>query len=331
MIEFSDSLWIFALPDKERERLVRRRGRLDVTEPFIDGAVAKLGALGRGWPKRVRVRSRFVYQSQPAPEDASDRSLPQRRHRPPAARVFSPRGIALRFYLIALCAAQMRARAGERPSNDLPLMAGGDETGWIDLIAAPVKAQRAGQFSASRSSKKQRQVITALQSLSNAEVQLVRLPNEEKNSGKYEAFQLCDEGGVRADGDVPDYLVPKTTDVTFDLPVGLFRNGWIHLLEDTELAFLMMVAHASPPLGTGKSVKIPSGCRLLHYGIGRDAYEAHKTLQLFGLLEVQADENRHYDGKVKNYGEGVQARLHALRLLPDGFDEPAAARIKKII
>ncbi|MEU0520359.1 hypothetical protein [Streptosporangium sp. NPDC006007] len=329
MILMKLNLFYLMLPEKEQERLARRHDRLGVMEQYIDGAVTKLQALGR--PRKVRVRSRFVHQPQPAPGEVSDRRLPPPRDRPPSTRVLSPRGIALRFYLIALCAAQMRTKVGRRPRNDLPLIAGGNETGWIDLIAVPVEAQHSGRFSASRSSKKQRQVISALRSLSDPSVQLVHLPNASKRSGKYEGFQLCDEGGSRSDGEVPDYVVPTMTDRYFDLPVGLFTNGWIHLLEDTELAFLMMIAHASLHIDPGGWVKIESGLRLLHYGLGRDAYEAHKTLQAFGLLGVHIDEDRHDDGKVINYGQGGQPRLHAFRLLPDGFDEPAAATIKEAI
>ncbi|MFI6883816.1 hypothetical protein [Streptosporangium canum] len=329
MVMLKLNLFLLSFPAKELARLDRRVDRLVVTEPFIEGAAAKLRALGR--PRAVRVRSRFVYQSQPAPGDVSDRRLPPRRHRPPATRMLNPRGIALRFYLIALCAAQMRTKAGGRPSNDLPLIAGGDDTGWIDLIAVPVETQQSGNFSASRSSKKQRQVVSALRSLSATDVQLVHLPKAGKKSGKYEGFQLCDEGGVRIDGEVPDYFVPKATEQTFNLPIGLFTNGWIHLLEDTELAFLMMIAHVSQQSTPGEWIKISSGSRLLHYGIGWDAYEAHKTLQAFGLLDVHVDENRHEDGKVKDYGKGGQTRLHAFRLRRDGFDEPAAATIKNAL
>lgn len=323
------NLFYLTLPEKEQEQLARRLDRLVVTERYIDGAVTKLQSLGR--PKKMRVRHRFVYRSQPAPGEVSDRRLPPPQDRPPATRVLSPRGIALRFYLIALCVAQIRTRPGRRPSNDLPLWIGSDDTGWIDLIAVPVEAQHAGRFSASRSSKKQRQVISALRSLSDPSVQLVHLPNASKRSGKYEGFQLCEEGGSRRDGEVPDYVVPTATDDTFDLPIGLFTNGWIHLLEDTELAFLMMIAHATRRTNPGEWVKIESGLRLLHYGLGRDAYEAHKTLQAFGLLSVHVDEDRHDDGKVIDYGQGGQPRLHAFRLLPDGFDEPAATTIKKAI
>jgi hypothetical protein len=324
--------WLaFEVSAKDRERLVRRLERLVITEPYLDGAASSLRGRGHLTPRAVRVRSRFVYQDRPVSEDPTDRSLPPRRDRPPATRLLSPRGLALRFYLTALCSAQFRVKPGGRPVNDIPLVAGGGDTGWLDLVAAPVVPMTSGRYSASPASKKQRQVITALQSLSAPDVKLVHLPNIGKASGKYERFQLCDEGGVRIDGDVPDYTVPKANERTFGLPIGLFTNGWIHLLEDTELAFVMMMALVNEHAKHNEFVKIPSGVRLARFGLGRDAYEAHKTLSAFGLLGVEIDENRHHDGMVKNYNEGGKARLHAFRLLTDGFDQPAAPRIKKVL
>lgn len=326
LLDFSDLP--AGIGEKERARFDRRLARLAIVEPMIDGAVSKLRARGRKWPEAVRIRPRFVHQQQPAPGDPSDRRLPARRDRPPATRLLSPSGIALRLYLIALYEAQMRTKAGGKPANDLPLVAGGDDTGWIDLVAAPVEAQGRGRTYATRSTKKQRRVESALRALSDADVQLVHLPHRHKKSGKYEGFRLLDEGGARTDGDVPLYAVPGTNEKVFGLPSGLFRNGWIHLLEDTELAFLMMVAVVARYGDQGSQVKISSSMRILHYGLGRDAYAAHRTLQRFGLVEVEIDEDRHNDGKVADFGSGGKARLHAFQLLPDGFEEPAAATIR---
>lgn len=117
--------------------------------------------------------------------------------------------------------------------------------------------------------------------------------------------------------------MPPQTEKTFTLPLGLFSNGWIHLLEDAELAFLMMLIVVTQLGHQGEWVKIPAEQRLLHYGIGRDSYEAYKTLLAFGLLKVEYDEGRHVDGKVMGYKEGVQPRLHAFKLQPEGFEEPA--------
>lgn len=106
-------------------------------------------------------------------------------------------------------------------------------------------------------------------------------------------------------------------------------NGWVHVLENSELAFLMMIAQASSD--AYQQVKISGNARILHYGLGRDAYEAHMTLSRFGLVDVEIDENRHDDGKVANSGKGGEARLHAFRPLPGGFEEPAASTIKQAL
>lgn len=105
---------------KDRERLARRYERLLITEPYLDSAVASLRGRGHRSPTVVRVRTRFVYQDRPVPEDPSDRSLPPRRDRPPATRVLSPRGIALRFYMTALCHAPLRVKPGGHPSTTCP-------------------------------------------------------------------------------------------------------------------------------------------------------------------------------------------------------------------
>jgi hypothetical protein len=331
MIMFDDYSERLNLTNTDQGRFDRRLARLAATEPMIEGAERKLRGLGRRWPGQVHIRPRFVFRRQPAPGDASDRRLPARHHRPPATRLLSPSGIALRFYLIALFEAQMRTKAGGRPANDIPLVAGGDDTSWIDLIAVPVEAQGNGLYRADRSTKKQRRVESALRTLSQTDVQLVHLPHEHQKSGKYKGFQLRDEGGARTDGDVPLYTVPDKKEQVFSLPSGLFSNGWIHLLEDTELAFLMMVALVAQHGKQGAKVKISSDMRLLHYGLGRDAYEAHKTLDRFGLVAVEIDDDRHMDGTVENFSNGGTARLHAFQLLPDGFDEPAATTIKKTL
>jgi hypothetical protein len=239
----------------------------------------------------------------------------------------SPRGIALRFYLTALCEAQSRIRAGESPANHMALLAGGEDTGWTDLVAVPVEAQGSGVPRVSRSDKKRRMVISALGALSAPEIQLVHLPNghRPRAKGRYEGFQLLDEGGVRTDGEVPRYTRPsKTEGGVFGLPSALFSSGWLHLLEDTELAFLMMLAKASGP--SGDPIKIPGDTRILYYGLGRDAYEAHRTLERFGLVDVEVAAMA-----VENYGKGGKAILHTFTLVPAGFKKLALPTIREAL
>ncbi|GGV19261.1 hypothetical protein GCM10010182_46230 [Actinomadura cremea] len=318
--------WAYHLATpSEREYMARRYARLLKTEDRIDQAVSSLGRQGAKWPEGVRVRQRFVYRQERPKGDYSDRTLPPLAERPPAMRLLR-KGQALRFYLIALCAAQMRTRTG-RPRNDLPLRAGGDDVGWIDLLALPVEDQMAGKHAATKSEKKQRQVIDALKALSDQDNKLVHLPNRGKRTGKYENFQLLDEGGVRAAGEVPPYTVPRKNEITFALPPGLFSSGWIHLLESAELAFLMMIMEVTR-LTSQEWVSIPSETRLLHYGIGRDSHDAYKTLHAFGLLDAEFDEDRHADGKYRGFNEGAKPKPHAFALQPYGFDVPAVSAMK---
>jgi hypothetical protein len=115
----------------------------------------------------------------------------------------------------------------------------------------------------------------------------------------------------------------------FRLPPGLFTKGWIHLLEDSELTFLMMLVDWTQSVEGGvDQVAIPGWHRLLHYGVGWDAYESNMVLQRLGLVEVEEQE-RHDDGKIVDFtGE---TELHALRLVPTGFDEPAVAMIMQAL
>ena len=316
--------------EKERQGIERRLDRLDRIEPMLGDAGEHLQTAGR-LPEEVRIRSRFVRRTTPASSDASDRKLPPRPERPPAMRLLSPRGIALRLYMIALCEAQSRARSGETASNDRRLVAGGEETGWIDLVAAPVQAEGRGATLISRADKKRRMLTSALDALSHQEVQLVHLPKGDhpKAREKYEKFRLLDEGGARG-GEVPYYVrPPKEERNVFSLPSTLFTNGWIHLLENTELAFLMMIANEMR--SQGQFVKISGNSRILYYGFGRDAYKAHLTLARFGLIHVVIAENRFWDMKVKDYGEGGEAMLHAFSMIRSGFDQAALPVIRKAL
>jgi hypothetical protein len=187
-------------------------------------------------PEQFRVRPQFAVRVDPADAlgDPSDRLLPPRRERPPAMRLTSPRGIALKAYLTALFVAQTRL-PGERPGNTLPL-GERDTVSWIDLFATPAERGGVHTFSSVRD-KKIRQLQDALRRMSEPDVQLVALPNANKATGKYEGFVLLDEGGApHGDGTNDRYTVPtERGQMLLRLPAGLFRNGWIHVLEDSEL------------------------------------------------------------------------------------------------
>ena len=118
--------------------LSRRLERLAKIEGQAERAHESLGRIRT--PRNLRIRIEFAMRSDPAAPhgDLADRLLPPRNERPPATRLVSPRGIALRLYLTALFIAQSRP-AGAMPGNKLPLADTDAPVSWIDLIATPAR------------------------------------------------------------------------------------------------------------------------------------------------------------------------------------------------
>ena len=305
-------------------RLARRLDRLARIEAQAKRAGESFRRIRRT-PRNLRIRTEFAMRSDPAEPngDLTDRLLPPRNERPPATRLVSPRGIALRLYLTALFVAQSRS-PGAMPGNKLPLADADADVSWIDLIATTAERHSGRVYSGQRE-KKLRQVHDGLRRLSSPEVQLVRLPNLQRTAaGRYEGFLLLQEGGAPSGGgDNQLYTVPAAESRTMYLPAGLFLNGWIHVLEDSELAFLLMLACLRSRSDT-RPVFAPSEVRLLQFGLGRDAYEAHRILSRLGLVRVHAGTHPGRRlGKTGRYLKSDPPKLHRFELLNDGFDEPA--------
>jgi hypothetical protein len=191
---------------------------------------------------------------------------------------------------------------------------------WIDLLASAAQSRR---YSTARQLKL-RQLHDALRRLSSPEIQLARLPNAQRQTvGRYEGFLLLHEAGPPSGGDNQPYSVPSDDSKTLYLPRGLFDNGWIHVLEDSELAFLLMLAclrfqHGSAP------VFATSETRLLRFGLGRDAYDSHRLLSSFGLVKVHPGPHPGRRlGKSGRYLISDPPKLHRFELLNDGFEAAA--------
>lgn len=107
------------------------------------------------------------------------------------------------------------------------------------------------------------------------------------------------------------------------MPAGFLHNGWVHVLEDSEIALLLTVMCGLGKLPDSEGwVAIPAGERLLNYGLSRDAFSAaHPILREMGLLEVQGV-GRRSDGRVIDFrSEGPS--LQRLKLVPEVFEEKA--------
>jgi hypothetical protein len=227
--------------------------------------------------------------------------------------------------LIALFEAQMRVRPGGRPDNPRPLQATGTTIGWADLLATNAKAAGAGRNRMSVEAKKGRHLFSAIENLAKEE--LVSLPYGSDTRNKHRGFLLNWEGGRRRVGATPLYTVPKANEPYFTLPLTVFTHGWIHVLEDTELLFLLMLAYFHRNMPDG--FRVDSDTRLLHIGMGRDAYEAHTWLSRFSLASVIFAPGRNFNGTVDDFGKDGEAIPHMLRLLPDGLDADALGKVSK--
>ncbi|MDP9864913.1 MULTISPECIES: hypothetical protein [Streptosporangium] len=310
---------------KTRNQLQARVARLRNLEPTIERATRTLANLKTNSPSEIRIRSGFVYQADAPPIDPSDRRAPAPIHRPPATRLISPTGSSLRLYLLALYEAHLHARPGQRPSNRRPVISyDAPGHGWVDLLAPRSNLTTGGPTNVAMSTadKKKRRIVSALKALAKDDIQLVHLPNQGKRVDTYEHFQLLHEAGLQAHADPVPYTIPSRRDDHFTLPAALFLNGWIHVLEDSELAFLMMLIHWREMTQTFQ-VKIPSDIRVLHYGIGKETYEAHRLLTRFGLVELEADPNRRSDGTVVNHKDADWNPLHQFRITASGLENPA--------
>jgi hypothetical protein len=312
-------------------RLQRRLDRLARIEGQVERAREGFGRIRV--PRTLRIRTEFAMRDDPADPngDLADRLLPPRNERPPATRLVSPRGIALRLYLTALFVAQSRP-PGAAPGNKLPLADADAAVSWIDLIATSSE-RHSGRVYSSQREKKLRQVHDALRRLSSPEVQLVELPNFQRGpTGKYEGFLLMHEGGApTGGGDNQSYTVPAAETRTMHLPDGLFLNGWIHVLEDSELAFLLMLACLRSRFD-GKPVFATSEVRLLQFGLGRDAYESHHLLAHLGIVRVHSGlrPTRRY-GKAGRYLKSDPPKLHRFELLDEGLEEPAIPAMRQVM
>lgn len=322
--------------ERRLERLVRAGGAMGLSTSARSATAAwQVATGGTGLLSPLLLRDGFAYLTKPSSVDPSDRRLPPPENRPPATRIMTPRGAALRLELIALAYAQATHRPGSRVGNSLPLAprrADALPVGWRDLVASSSVRYSTTNVSVSVNDKKLRQLYKALDGLAAAG--LVRLRTTAGPKIEREGFELLDERGpaARPGMELLDYAVPTSKESVFALPSGLINNGWVHLLEDGELALLLMVACRRGANPGETDVAVPGDTRVHHYGIGRDVYtSAHFTLREFGLLHVE-ELGRRDDGRAIGFDDDpAEAQLHRLRLLPDGFAEPAWEKVPAAI
>jgi hypothetical protein len=276
-------------------------------------ALRQVYRAGAVQPDLVVIRSGFSRLSQPQDTTVySDRRVPERHLRPPATRLMRSRGCSLQFFLTALFEAQCRSRPGAvvrpniRPLKPRPQAA--DQASWVDLVGADadIARIRSGNRSINNLERRARQVRQALQTLSASDIQLVELADPGAVR-PYQRFRLMNEAGSRAVGGAVHYAVPADGEPNvFSLDNHFFTNGWVTVLDDTELAFLCMVADMQARADTSEPVPVDGQTRVGYYCLGTDGYQAHHLLERAGLLRVVRPGVRRPDGTFRGFSGGVE-------------------------
>lgn len=311
-------------------RFERRLERVETMQEMALTASGHLSRVGRPPGDHVKIRSDFIWSKFPADRDFSDRRIPEKSGRPSATKIMTPRGISLKFYLISLFEAQARGTAtGRAPVNDLPISGTKREKGWSDLIAVPSKEQSRGRVNQSLRDKKVRYLQSALKHLSKETVQLINLPFESVRSGRFERFQLLHEGGTQKGAIAPNYTIPRSDEPCIRMPKEFFTKGWVHLLEDSEICFLLMLFHQKEIMNQNHGLKVDSDTRLAYYGIGRDSYSAHQTLSTFGLISVESSPDRDAQGRVRFFDPYALPGLHQFTIKEEILNRDAANILKE--
>lgn len=305
------------------QALNRRIGGLDRDEEALRASMERLFALSSEQRKsplsEVRLRRDFIELAVPT-TTGSDRRKPDKY--PPSTGLITSRGSALRYLLIALFVAQCETRPGARPQNTRPLAgSGSSEIGWRELFAPRVKQYGGGDKSyLDESDLKKKQVERNLDRM--RDLALVEYPNQSKTRRKREGFVLLDEGGRRLGGGNEAYTVPKLSEDTFTLPAQFFTNGWVHVLEETEIALLLVAASRLDKANPG-GFRLGAKERVSEYGLLPNTYDQHVSLNELGLLEVEHAPGRHADGRIIDYTHESVKIPNLIQFTPAGLDKDA--------
>ncbi|MCX5535222.1 hypothetical protein OG785_32305 [Streptomyces sp. NBC_00006] len=224
-----------------------------------------------------------------------------------------PRGIALRFYLLAVFEAQCRLEVGAPWHDVLPMKGPGSWSalvavdgaydtalGTYDSVLDDMPADLRGSTQAEerwgkRKLEDQRlqQVKGALRTLEDLgqENALVTMKRVARGQRSYESFLLMQESG-RGETQTPDlYTVPAprwAATKTITLPKDFFLKGWIQVLNPSEVAtwlILRMMSQWAPTKHHTSGVFLTTRPRVQLFGLRDDAWEdGCRRLLEFGLI-----------------------------------------------
>lgn len=302
-----------------------RRRRLDVMSQRVTAVSKYFEQEFPSLPEQLRLRSGYAFHSSPAA--GSSRAAPPRSERPPATRLVSSRGCALRLHLTMIAVAQATCSPGRQPRRALPLD-GGKGPGWVQLLVTDSEDQKVGEYHLTYKDKKVRSAQGALEQLRRAG--LVRLPRISERRQRYDDAELLDEEGIPILGlDAVEYKVPTVGEPAFSLPANLVRRGWLHVLEDSELAVLLMLSCGLGRIAGEAATAIPGVVRIQNYGLSQAVYASYAMLADLGLLSFDSM-TRNADGTVVDYGAD-EPTLTRFLLRPEGFKANPVRKLRSVL
>jgi hypothetical protein len=268
-------------------------------------------------PATIALRPGFVVRDTPLPGAMSDKDpAPATVNRPPLARLVAPRGVALRLELIALFVAQCGHGASSVANTALDPV---DGVGWRHLVLGPSTYTPHSSAAMTQKDNRVRQIRTAFDKLAITEIGLMELPGAGQPSGRYARPRLLVENGTRSTGAASRYRQPQPGASVVTVPANFFLNGWVHVLDDAEIAAWLMFRHRTQ---LGISV-LDGEDRLALYTLRLPTWRKHRALDAYRLLEVQADPNRRYDGTMEDRPEHGDGQLHRFAMTDAGLDNLA--------
>ncbi|MFF9016119.1 hypothetical protein ACF09C_24530 [Streptomyces sp. NPDC014870] len=224
-----------------------------------------------------------------------------------------PRGIALRFYLLAVYEAQCRLDTGDLWENVRPLKGAGSwsalvaidgafdaELGTYDTWLEQMPPELRGSARTEELWHQRKQEALRLQQVKGAlrtleelgqENALVTMERGVRGQRLYGKFSLMEEGG-RGDRPTPDfYTVPAphwAAAKTITIPKDFFLKGWIQVLNPSEVAtwlILRMMSQWAPRKHHTSGVFLTTRPRMQRFGLRDDAWEdGCRRLLEFGLI-----------------------------------------------
>ncbi|MQY40040.1 hypothetical protein SRB17_80690 [Streptomyces sp. RB17] len=293
--------------------------------PAVTAAAQRIWEQGLQ-PATIRIRRSYVRNETMKRVEDERKPLPMA-DRPLSARMIAPKGVALKFHLTQLFAAQCAVKPGKPWPHPYPVEPTvQSDASWAGLVAVHATYKGPGIQGASVATNKRRQLTQALKKLEG--LALIRA-----TTGPGRARQgfemLCENGKSTAAAGIP-YSVPSSSEAYLEVPREFFTNGWVHVLTMSEIAALLMWLDAlkfDPTRTSDTSIivtRVTSDTRQGFYGLGRETYETHQQLDAFQLLDVIRPEERHYDGKWEDYKQDTSDLFcHRVTPTPQGFQRKA--------